>query len=156
MMDAKAAVDGVLAELGARMGAASLALSKAGTCAFDYKDGMRVVIELPAGSSVLQIYAPIMAIPPRGREQLFRKLLGLNLFGHATRGASFAISEDHGMVILCYGHAVAGLDAVLFETILANFLMTLDHWHAELNSRDESSEKPATRRGFESQSYLKA
>lgn len=129
-MDSRAIVDNLLGELGAKIDEPGLALKGNGTCSFDYMNEMKVVLELPKHSSLLYIYSPVMRIPKKGQKKLFRKILQLNLFCYETNGATFAISEDHEEVVLCYHHPVEELGQAEFETIFENFIATLERLHA--------------------------
>ncbi|MGF1562903.1 MAG: CesT family type III secretion system chaperone [Geminicoccaceae bacterium] len=127
-------MNSLLGNLGMKLGIANLMLSDQGTCAFDYKDELEITIELPEASEQIYIYAVVTEIPKKGQKKLFRKLLRLNLFCFETNGATFAIHEEHNCVLLCYQHAVQTLDQNGFETILENFLTTLERLHENVHS----------------------
>jgi hypothetical protein len=134
-MSERDAVNGLLRELGRKLGTPELALSDEGTCALDYEQRLQIVVELPEGSELVYVYSRLMRIPKKGQKKLFRTLLRHNLLCYNTDGSTLAIDDAQEQVVLCYGHPWSELDQVAFENLLENFLTTANRLHADLTGQ---------------------
>ena len=148
-------VAGWLRELGAKTGAGAYQLDDDGACLFDF-NGLKAGLQVAETSGVVHLYAAV-ASPPEddGREGFFEKLLSLNAFGVETGGASFAIHDQSGSIILWYNLPIAGADAFAFENTFGNFLEVAERWkddlgqpggeEADFESRNDASTSSFTR-----------
>lgn len=130
------AVQQWLARLGAATGLDGLQLDDNGCLALRYGEGLELMLELPEGSPVAHLYAPVLQLggDEAGLLATFRRLLALNLFALETQGATFALDEMHQRIVLQYPLVVQATDAGLFERVLGNFIETAQRWQAQLAS----------------------
>ena len=157
-MDGKYIVNALLGELGNKLGAPGLQLSEYGTCGFTYKDKLELFLELPEASDVLHFYAPIMKIPQKRREKIFRELLKMNFFTDATNGATFAINDESDEIVLNFNEMIERLDQTTFETIIENFISTLDEHFDELRAfagRQDEGEEMSTNLRFGRDQFIR-
>ena len=146
-MTERGTVDNWLAGLAAGAGLDGLQLDERGCAALRYADDLDLMLELPEASPVLHLYAPVLLLAgDDGRQDVFRRLLALNLFGLETQGASFALDELNDRIVLQVPLLVGATDAGLFERVLGNFIEAAQHWKRELGAPDPSAaaDEPAS------------
>lgn len=127
-------VDALLAELCLKLGVPPVALSPAGTCAFDHRDALRLVLEVPRDSDLLFLHGVVALLPEKDAEPLLERLLALNLVTNETGGAVFGIDPRERSVVLCYRQPIALLDHVSFESLMENLIAALRRWRHELGA----------------------
>lgn len=72
-------------------------------------------------NDLLDVFAEIGHVPDDNRD-LYREFLCDNLFGHATKGATFAASKETGRIVLQRSVAVDPIDDASFlAAVLADF-----------------------------------
>jgi hypothetical protein len=90
-------------------------------------------IHFLAEKDVLVLLAPIMPVPARDAEALFRRLLELSFL--ATGDAAFAIDKKTETVYLRILRRAAGLDYEEFEDLLETIASVADDWDDQLKQQ---------------------
>lgn len=121
----------LLAEFGRRMGVRDLALIDDACCL--NMDSLPVVIEFDASEERMLVYSPLGV--PDDSVELFKYLLGANLFWKKTRGATLSLDGKTGRVVLMRGVSLDGLDEPAFEAFLEEFVNNADSWRRALDER---------------------
>jgi hypothetical protein len=135
-MTERGTVDNWLAGLAAAAGFDGLQLDERGCAALRYADDLDLMLELPEASPVLHLYAPVLELADSAGQDVFRRVLALNLFGVETQGASFALDELNDRIVLQYPLLVEATDAGQFERVLGNFIEAAQRWKRELAAPD--------------------
>ncbi|HVK63668.1 MAG TPA: YbjN domain-containing protein [Polyangium sp.] len=91
---------------------------------------------------VLMIFAPIMAVPARGREGFYRKLLELSFV--RTSDAAFAIDAARDDVVVRCLRRLSALDYEEFEDIVTTVGDVADEWQNKLVAEFGENEKAAS------------
>ena len=134
----------MLEEVGARTGVSGLRLDDSGLCGLSYSDDLEVVLECPEGSPVLYLYAPLVSLPDRDAEELFRKILKANFLGLETGGASFAIHDRYNSIMLCHREVIDRMeDNYALEKLLSNFIAMASQWQKKLHQSSEIDSLPS-------------
>ncbi|MBW2731338.1 MAG: YbjN domain-containing protein [Deltaproteobacteria bacterium] len=81
---------------------------------------------------VLMFLCPIMEVPSKGSEELYRKLLELNFL--KTSDAAFAIDGDMNIVYLRALRTLEGLDYEEFVDLLDTVATVADEWDDKLRA----------------------
>jgi hypothetical protein len=98
-----------------------------GVYSFETPGGGRVTVEAPQDGGVFHLHAPICSLPEEGQgEHFYAGVLKLNLLCIETRGATLALDDRGGRIVLCYGAALAGMDALGFANLLGSFVESAD------------------------------
>ncbi len=90
------------------------------------KGSASIGINVLEDHGVLLFLAPVMAVPERGREAFFRRLLELSFL--ATSDASFAIDSQRDEVFVRALRRLSGLDYEEFEDLLETVGKVADEW----------------------------
>lgn len=81
---------------------------------------------------VLMFLCPIMEVPDKGREDLYRKMLELNFL--KTSDAAFAIDQETQIVYLRALRTLEGLDYEEFVDLLDTVATVADEWDDKLRA----------------------
>lgn len=94
--------DLLLTALGRHVGMAEpLAFDEQGCARLLFDGSVAVALEVPQGPGPLHMYSVLGALPDGNREALLMQLLNANLFGAETGGATLAVDDHSGEIILC-------------------------------------------------------
>ena len=121
-MNAVATITPWLLELGDELDVGDLAPDAQGVCTFSHHWLFELNIAAADDEPLLQLYAPILAVPERNRLLLFRTLLEFNLLGQKTNGTTLSLEPDGKSVVLSYAHPVELLDYTAFANLVRNVL----------------------------------
>jgi hypothetical protein len=99
-----------------------LAPDEDGVCVLRYDASLDVVVECASDDGPLLVQIPLMPIPAGVPAGFFRQLLALNHRGEATRGATLAVNELSGTVMLSSLTPLDHLDALGFEQLIGNMI----------------------------------
>ena len=88
---------------------------------------------------VLLILAPVMKVPKRANEALYRRLLELSFI--TTADAAFAIDEEKDEVFCRALRRLSGLDYEEFEDLVATVAKVADEWDDLLKKEFEREHK---------------
>jgi len=99
-----------------------LAPDEAGVCVLRYDASLDVIVECASDDAPLLVQVPLMPIPAGVSEGFYRQLLALNHRGEATRGATLALNELSGTVMLSSLTPLDHLDALGFEQLIGNMI----------------------------------
>lgn len=93
-----------------------------------------LILEVPRGSEVCHLYAPVAALPEENPEIALVAALELNRFGRPLGGCWLAWDPDIAMLTLCHNLHVPTNDAISFNNTLDNFLIALDQARKEFSA----------------------
>ena len=135
--------EGAARELGF---AAGVKLDERGSCTLRSQTrGMPLVhLHYDEKNDLLDVFAEIGHVP-HDKQDLYLEFLCDNLFGHGTKGATFAASKETGRIVLQRSVAVDPIDDASFlAAVLADFAEVAYAARQRLFATDEPSaqEKP--------------
>ena len=137
-------VEGWLLDLGKALGR-PLPLSADGVCRLDHPNAPTLILEVPAASSMLYYSSPLLKMEQGASElDLCKRALSLNLFQVETAGATLALDEKIGEIVMCLVHPIEGMTSVRFQSVLNNFLATAIGLREKL--QEERAKAVASRR----------
>lgn len=117
-------------------------LDKEGRCAIECEDNVSIVLDSDEDSPLFFLSSPLMELPSDRdtRLMLMAYALSLNLFTYETRGATIALAEDTGYIMICFSKQKEFCDEKRFASIIENFYETvLDIRHKLLEATDTGS-----------------
>ena len=129
--------DQLLQSLGLSLGLPNLRFDGNG-CARIAIDGAPALNFERDDAGAMHLYSVLGLIPPEGREALYAQLLKGNLFGATTAGATLALDELHGEVVLCRTIITAQASAPVFSSQVEAFVAAAEDWQGRLASAPPS------------------
>ncbi|HLW04947.1 MAG TPA: type III secretion system chaperone [Azoarcus sp.] len=140
-------LDDALNALGRQMHVPALGFDEAGVCRMVFDGDLIVDCERLAGSEECgYLYSVVASLPAEGREGVYARLLGANLFGDETGEAVFAIDEVAGEILLQQRIDAANLNEGTFAAAVEAFVHVLEEWRERLRTATDVS--PATHAGM--------
>lgn len=130
-----AALQGVLDELGNKVGLGSLTLDAHGVCALAVDGRLVVHLAVDEGEGRAVVYATLGNLPPGEREALLTGMLQAN----ATGWAVLALEPASGQPVLIHRFAVRDVDRSTLELLLEQFIAAAGDWQTALASRAPAS-----------------
>ncbi len=127
--DARTMVNAYLTRFGARAGTSLQPLDESGYTQVR-KGSASVGVNVLDDHGVLLFLAPVMAVPPTGREAFYRRLLELSFL--TTSDAAFAIDSQKDEVFVRALRRLSGLDYEEFEDLLDTVGKVADDWDGAL------------------------
>jgi len=121
-MDARDHVNGLLIEVGSRVGQI-LRLSDDGRCVLMLDTGLLCEVQVPEASDQLLLSARLDEADASTSAELAAFALSLNHNLHATRGCTIAIAQDRRLY-LQLARGVSELNAPEFSRLLGGFITT--------------------------------
>ena len=118
---------GVVAGLGAGLAIPDMEADEDGYVALDV-DGYIIHLQDDAGAGAIVLYAVLQEIEDARLLEVCARLLTANAFWRETGGATLALDEASGHVLLCRAVPLVGLDLAALETALGNFADAAAHW----------------------------
>jgi len=95
------------------------------------KGSAAVGVNVLEDHGVLLFVAPLMTVPPIGRESLYRKLLELSFL--TTSDSAFAIDSQRDEIVVRALRRLSGLDYEEFEDLLETVGRVADEWDDPLH-----------------------
>jgi hypothetical protein len=123
--DATAMVNAYLARFAARSGATLEPLDESGYSQ-TRKGSATIGLNVLDDHGLLLLLAPVMPVPPQGREAFYRRLLELSFL--TTADAAFAIDAAKDQVFVRSLRRLSGLDYEEFEDLLDTVGRVADEW----------------------------
>jgi hypothetical protein len=124
--------DQLLQSLALALGLPNLRFNASG-CARIAIDGAPALnFERDAAGSAVHLYSVLGPLPPEGREALYTQLLQGNLFGTSTAGASLAVDNAHGEVVLCRTVVTELTSSSMFTSLVEGFVAAAEDWQGRL------------------------
>lgn len=136
---AGAHLDGLVAELGRKLGLDGIGFDANGTCALKVDDAIVVHLARDEGQERALLYAQI-GEPPTGDGTA---LLTRMLLANATEEGVLALHPQTGAPLLLRRLAVAHMPYSDFEAAIEGFLDDAGRWSRELHGPDEAAAAPA-------------
>jgi hypothetical protein len=94
-------------------------------------------------NGAIHLYSVLAPLPPDGREALFANLLRGNLFGESTAGASLAIDEPRGEILICRTVVAELMTGPAFVTMVEVFVDAAQNWAGRITHAPSSSASTA-------------
>ncbi len=127
-MDARAKADMLVAEMAAAMGIPELALDAEGTLSLDMDDRFLVTLGVDEAAGALTLFAPILGTQgPKPKAFLEAALVG-NFMWQGTLGATLAIDEETGTLVLQRRLPLDGLKLPDLEQAVEQFVNAAEAW----------------------------
>ncbi len=118
----------LLADLAQRLKLQDLQLNEKGLACLVLDDKITIQLEHETATNRFHLYTVLGTVPAEGKEALYETLLTGNLFGHQTGGATLALDEITGEVILFLTLNPDKTDSTDFEKALEDFAAAAEHW----------------------------
>ncbi|WP_048439631.1 type III secretion system chaperone [Caenimonas sp. SL110] len=135
--------DQLIQSLGLTLGLPNLRFDAHGCARLAIEGAPALNLERDA-SGGLHLYSVLCPIPPDGREAVYSQLLQGNLFGTATAGASLAVDELHGEIVLCDNVKAEQASAQTFATQVEAFVAAAEDWQGRLSTAPSQARSPAS------------
>ena len=130
--------------LGETLTVPDMQLNEQDSCSLLFDEDILLNMEYdPAGARIL-FYIYLDELPEDNPEPILRAALAANLFRTHTQGATLALEEGTGGIILTYAHRLADLDSPVFETVVENVVQTAEDWKKRLGEIKEGSGQTST------------
>lgn len=126
----------LVAQLGAGLAIPDMEADEDGYVALDM-DGHIIHLQEDAGAGAIVLYAVLQEIEEARLLEVCARLLTANAFWRETSGATLALDEASGHVLLCRAEHLSGLDLAELEAALGNFADAVAHWSRWLDSVNE-------------------
>lgn len=124
-------IDQYVRRFGASVGVRFDPLSSAGHT-YLRRGSATVGINVLESEGVIVFLSPMLEVPPRRREALFRRLLELNFL--LTADAAFAIEKESNLIYLRLLRGLEGLDYGEFVDMLDTIARVADDWDDRLRA----------------------
>lgn len=98
-----------------------LMLDDDGCCSIGHESGIDCALEVPLDQEAIYLSTPLLPIAAAD-ETVLRLCMRAHLFGRASGGATYAIDDDSGWLVLWRRYPIAALDADDFAHALVDFL----------------------------------
>jgi hypothetical protein len=148
-MDARAKAEVLLAEMAAAMGIPELAFDADGTLTLDMDDRFLVTLGVDEAAAALILMAPILGTEgPKPKAFLEQALVG-NFMWQGTLGATLAIDEASGVVVLHRRLPLDGLSLPDLEQAIEAFVNATEAWTdlADSHAAGQGGNDPAAGQG---------
>lgn len=110
----------------------ALYLDNDGIAALQRDSQTLLILEVPAGSQVCHLCAPVAALSEHKPDNSLFKALELNRYGRPLGGCWLAWDPDIAMLTLCHNLLVPANDSLSFNNTIDNFFIALDEARKEL------------------------
>lgn len=127
--------DEVIQAIATAMDVPELRLDEHGCARLRIDDAIDVNFEASGGSHLLHVYSTLGPVPTHDREHCFEQLLGANLFGADTGGATLAIDAEFNEIVLCTDIGNHGWTAELIMSRLQRFIDAALAWQERFAAR---------------------
>src|ERR1700752_256266 len=128
-MDKHARARQLFADLGETLNIEKLTLEESDTsCVLFFEGDIVLNIEFDEDTGCMVLSCYLGELPETNAEPLLREVLGANLYGLGTKGATLGLEEATDGVILCQSRSVAELDRQGFEALIETFVDEAEKW----------------------------
>ncbi|MBC7604523.1 MAG: type III secretion system chaperone [Ramlibacter sp.] len=134
--------DQLLQSLGLALGLANLRFDANG-CARLAVDGAPALNFERDAAGGIHLYSVLGPLPIEEREAVYAQLLQGNLFGTSTAGATLAVDELHGEIVLCRNVSAELMTAPAFESQVEAFVAAAEDWQGRLGKAPSSAAEVA-------------
>jgi hypothetical protein len=126
--------DAALKDLGRMLGIDSLAWDSDASCLLEFADNVGITLYFNDDRDELYFYALVGEIAPDAPTSLLGELLESNLFGIGTRGASFGLDRDNGLLYLSRSVPEGAVSGEYLYRCLNDMLDVLRRWQPKLSA----------------------
>jgi len=127
-------------ELGAATGIEGLRPDEDGAVQLLFGDALPVFIQPDPEREYVSLYAVVGLVGETIRGPLMLELLSASLFGREANGATFAIEETMGQIVLQRQERLAGLTYAGFQRVLESFIEAAEAWMQRLSPEADAEE----------------
>ncbi len=147
-----------ISELGRMLGIDSLAWDSDASCLIEFADNVGITLYFNDEHDVIYIYALVGELAPDAPSNLLGEVLESNLFGIGTRGASFGLDRDNGLLYLSRSVPQGAVCGEYLYRCLIDMLDVLRRWKPKLSAAlsanaDHPSEGPPSTGGNDQAAY---
>ena len=103
---------------------------------FVNEDGIEVCFQIGKVPRLLYMYGFLSPLPEEGVVAFYKKLLQAHFFGFSTGGASFALSDDLGQLMLCRVIEADHISEDEFFEAYKSFQKALKDWQSYLETEE--------------------
>jgi hypothetical protein len=121
----------LVSELGAGLGVPAMAADDDGYVALTFDD-MELHLQHEADADEIVVFTRLGEVEIDRAAEIYGMLLGANLFWQGTRGATFSVEPDLGVVFLADRQPAGGMALERLNEWLEHFLDTTDYWRKRL------------------------
>lgn len=100
-----------------------LALDEHNQCQLSDIEGNVATVYVPEAGSEVILYADLMRLVKPMMAPFYEEVLGMNMDGALTRGASISFDHEESTLVLFYRQSLGYLDAATFNNAVQGFLV---------------------------------
>ena len=126
-------------EIAEREGAPRLELDEDGAAAAAFGDGMLLFVQCRPEAPDVVLTAPLGRVPAERAGEVFGRLLAANFYWAGARGATLALQEESGEVVVQFREGLEGLSADRLQAVLEGFLAVASEWKETLAETVEAA-----------------
>ena len=126
-------------EIAEREGAPRLEFDDDGAAAAAFGDGMLLFVQCRPVEPDVVLTAPLGRVPAERAGEVFGKLLAANFYWAGARGATLALQEESGEVVVQFREGLEGLSADRLQAVLEGFLAVASEWKETLAETVEAA-----------------
>lgn len=134
----------VLKQLESATGLADLTPDDHGAVDLLFDEDLEVTIQPDQSGSLVTVYAVVGQLGEQVEGAMLLDLLSANLFGQQTNGATFAVENTTGQIVLQHSERVSDIQFPVFVDTLGEFVDAVEHWKPRLeqmmNDADQASD----------------
>jgi len=138
-MDKREMANRLIEEFGSMLTVEDLKLDEENnSCVLLFDENIVLNVEYDPTDARLVFSVYLDEIPQQNSEPLLRQLHASNLYWSLTCGATLALEEASGGIILAYARPVDDIDASKLEAIVQNILDQAEKWRARIARHKEA------------------
>ena len=126
-------------EIAEREGAPRLELDEDGAAAAAFGDGMLLFVQCRPEAPDVVLTVPLGRVPAERAGEVFGKLLAANFYWAGARGATLALQEESGEVVVQFREGLEGLSSERLQSVLEGFLAVASDWRTTLAETVEAA-----------------
>ena len=127
-------------EIAEREGAPQLVFDEDGAAAAAFGDGMLLFVQCRPEAPDVVLTAPLGRVPAERAGAVFGRLLAANFYWAGARGATLALQEESGEVVVQFREGLEGLSAERLQAVLEGFLAVASDWKTTLAETVEAAD----------------
>ena len=126
-------------EIAEREGAPRLEFDDDGAAAAAFGDGMLLFVQCRPEAPDVVLTAPLGRVPAECAGEVFGRLLAANFYWAGASGATLALQEESGEVVVQFREGLEGLSADRLQAVLEGFLAVASEWKETLAETVEAA-----------------
>ena len=126
-------------EIAEREGAPRLEFDDDGAAAAAFGDGMLLFVQCRPEAPDVVLTVPLGRVPAERAGEVFGRLLAANFYWAGARGATLALQEESGEVVVQFREGLEGLSSERLQSVLEGFLAVASDWRTTLAETVEAA-----------------